>query len=361
MIRMRWIRALALVLFAGALSGSRLLAQPKSAVTLFEVSSEASDGSALFDHISSALVTQSGLIAIADDRSQRVRLFNRQAKVVRTWGRIGAGPGEFKGLWTIGECAKGSLYAYDRMLQRVTVLPLDGGPPTVYPITQSLTTFVCGPRGVLVLPQLPDLKGPPLGDGGRVLYRGNVEFRDEQLRRVSQRAGVTLGEPRTLGQFSSFAVSGDLIAIATGDSAWIDVFSRTGKQLGGFRAGVLGRKPSTAQYSYAAEIVSSSLSEESQRRASVRLMLRQPMPERLPPYASIVAAGDDGFWVIEGFGGDASIRVARYGSSLKRLYELELPGQARVLAGTSDYLLATISQSDGSEKLVGFAPPTGRR
>lgn len=354
------IRVLTLVVSLGALAG-RLFAQQMSAVTVFEIPSEANDGSALFEHVSSAVITQSGLIAIADDRAQRVRLFDRRAKVVRTWGRVGAGPGEFKGLWTIGECAKGSLYAYDRMLQRLTVLPLDGGAPRVYPIAESLTTFVCGPRGLLVLPQLPDLKGPPLGDGGRLLYRGTVEFRDEQVRRVAQRGGVTLGEPRTLGQFSSFAVSGDQVAIATGDSAWIDVFSRNGKHLGGFRAGVLGRRPTIAQYTHAAEVISSSLSEESQRRASVRLMLRQPMPERLPPYASIVAAGDDGFWVIEGFGGDATIRVARYSPSLKRLYEFDLPGQARVLSGTADLLLATISGSDGFEKLVGFAPSNRKK
>jgi hypothetical protein len=354
------VRALALAAGFGAFP-DELFAQRRAAVKLFEIPAETNDGGELFDHVSSAVVTQSGLIAIADDRAQRVRLFDSQARLIRAWGRVGSGPGEFKGLWTIGECSSGYLYAYDRMLQRVSVLPIDGGATKVYPIDKALTSLVCGPRGVLVLPQLPDLKGPPLGNGGRVLYRGTVEFRDDQVRRVGEREGVTLGEPRTLGQFSSFAVSGDQVAIATGDSAWIDVYSRSGTRLGGFRAGVAGRKPTMAQYTFAAEAISSSLSEESQRRASVRLMLRQPMPERLPPYAGIVAAGDDGFWVIEGFGGDLTIRVARYGSSLKRLYEVDLPGQARVLSGSADYLLAIVSDSDGSEMLVGLAPRSGRK
>jgi hypothetical protein len=331
-------------------------AQPRTAVVIFEIPSETKEGISLFEHASSAIVTEAGLIAVADDRAQRVRLLDRTARVVNSWGRVGAGPGEFKGLWSLGECKSGHLYAYDRMLQRITILSPNGGPARVHPIAEALTSFTCGSNGTLVLTRMPDVSSSPLGVGGRIVYRGKVELRDEQLQRVAILDNVSLGEPRTLGQFSYFAVSGEQIAIATGDSAWVDLVTRTGKRSGGFRAGVLDRKPTVAQYTHAAEVLSASLVEEAQRRASVRLMLKQPMPDRLPPYSGLVAAGNDGFWVVEGFGGDAKIRVVRYSASLKRLFEVDLPPKSRVLSGTRDYLLAAIADSEGFDKLVGFAP-----
>ncbi len=172
---------------------------------------------------------------------------------------------------------------------------------------------------------------------------------------------IPLGEPRTLGRFSYFAASSQTIAIATGDSADIALHSADGKRLSHFRAGVADRRPTRAQYTAAAEMLSAPLTVEAQRQMSIKLMLKQPMPDVLPPYSNVVGAGDDGFWVVESFVGDPVLVVARISIAGGRQYALKLPGKARVLSGTRDIVLAMVSSDDGDERLVGFKSPPPTR
>lgn len=331
------------------------VAQPASASISFVIDGKAAKGDSRFGYITAALVTRGGLIAVADGRTQRVRLFERSGRLVKSVGRSGDGPGEFKGLWDLGECVNGMLYAYDRVLQRLTVIPVGKGEIRVQPITRTPTMMVCDVAGAIVLPQMPDFKRTPVGRGARRLYSGDVELVDASLRTKHVLSDIPIGEIRTLGQLTHFAVAGEQIAIATGDSAWVDVYNRAGTRAGGFRAGVEGRKPSVAQYTAAAEAVAAPLADASQRRTSVDLMLKQPMPAELPPYAGIVGAGDAGFWVVEGFSGDSGIRVVRFDATLKRRYDVTLPPKVRVLAGTQDLILGAVTDEDGQERIVGYS------
>lgn len=356
-------------LFATATAITLGLATPQPSVAqlttkptvVFTIAADDEQGDIRFGYVASAVQLSNGMLAVADGHEHRLILLDQQGKVIRTIGRMGEGPGEFKGIAAVGECARGEVFAYDRILQRMTVVSVTGTVLRTTPLASPPYTMTCSPAGVVVLPQMPSLKGAPVGPGATVLYKADLVLADATLKQTVVIPQVPLGELRTLGRFASFAVSGHTVAVATADSAFIDLYSAAGKRTGRLRAGVMGRTPTLAQYTAAAEQLSAALAIDAQRRASVKLMLKQPMPERLPPYSKVIAAGADGFWVVESFAGDRELLVARYGLDTRRQFVLALPGSAQVHSATHEVILATVPNADGSEQLVGYRAPTTRR
>lgn len=72
-----------------------------------------------FVRISAALRLPNSELAIADLRTPTIRLFDTKGKLLRKFGRDGAGPGEFRGINALF-LAGDTLIAYDWVLRRVT-------------------------------------------------------------------------------------------------------------------------------------------------------------------------------------------------------------------------------------------------
>jgi hypothetical protein len=114
----------------------------------------------------SAVRFEDGTLAISNTGTNEIRLFDSSGGYLRTLGRQGDGPGEFRWLSTILIASSDSILAFDRALQRVTVYSRRGdllgtiGAPfgraasigrladgSLVP-TQFLSTMVRRPRGV---------------------------------------------------------------------------------------------------------------------------------------------------------------------------------------------------------------------
>ncbi|WP_373065382.1 hypothetical protein [Gemmatimonas sp.] len=165
---------------------------------------------------------------------------------------------------------------------------------------------------------------------------------------------VQLGEPRTLGRFTYFASAGQASAVATDDSAFVELWNGAGSGTGGFRAGMSNRRPTAEQYRAAAELQSSQLAVEAQRRASVKFMLKQPMIEQLPSYSGIFPAGGRGYRVVDGFSGDTSLQLTRYSATGRLEARTALPDNARVVSAGRDGVLAILENVHGEQTVTWF-------
>jgi hypothetical protein len=83
--------------------------------------------SAAFAQIGSARWLKDGRIAVVDAAANRLLLFDARGKLVRTLGRRGEGPGEFRFNASLTVMPGDSLLTFDGSLRRLTVWHPDGG------------------------------------------------------------------------------------------------------------------------------------------------------------------------------------------------------------------------------------------
>jgi hypothetical protein len=81
----------------------------------------------VFGIIESVVRLPDGTIAVSDGDAARISIFGADGGFVRSWGRQGEGPGEFRSLSRIYPLGSDSLAAAERWFGRLTVFGLDGG------------------------------------------------------------------------------------------------------------------------------------------------------------------------------------------------------------------------------------------
>lgn len=92
------------------------------------------DGEApyLLDRVGHATTLDDGRIAIVNAGTDEVRLFDAEGRYIRTFGRSGDGPGEYRfpiRVWQLGD----SIVVVDVTMNRITVQPLDGSSSRTVP------------------------------------------------------------------------------------------------------------------------------------------------------------------------------------------------------------------------------------
>jgi sugar lactone lactonase YvrE len=90
----------------------------------------AGDGPDTFNPPSDVLVGPNGDVFVADghggDTNARIVKFSKDGKFIKTWGRKGAGPGEFDAPHSLAMDASGRLFVADRGNSRIQVFDQDG-------------------------------------------------------------------------------------------------------------------------------------------------------------------------------------------------------------------------------------------
>ena len=346
---------LVIILLAVAGDASAQAIPKVTATATLRIPSTKDDGDVAFAYASGAVRLRSGTVGVTDGRDNRVHFFNAGGHSIASIGRAGDGPGELRANWHICESAPDTVMVLDRQLRRLYSYTARGQLFRTRSLTFEANSLTCSPGGSVAVTAMPEMKGAPINGGERIAYRATVHLYNSRSDSVGALRNVQVGEPRTLGRFTYFATSGDRIAAAFGDSAFVALLNRSGEVVGGFPAGVSGRRPTPRQYHAAAELLSAQLAVEAQRRTSVKLMLRQPMPDRLPPYSAIVSSADGGFWVAENFPGDSLQGLVRYSRTGAPVVRTSLPGHARLLSGRDDGVLAVLEDEGGDQTLTWYA------
>ena len=109
----------------------------------WEISSEpvltlgghAADANAVFHFPTSVQWLENGLLLVADQGPRQIRLFD-EGDHVRTFGREGEGPGEYRSLRSVGRLAGDTLVVFDPQGQRITWLLPAGQVVRTVPLTE---------------------------------------------------------------------------------------------------------------------------------------------------------------------------------------------------------------------------------
>ena len=218
----------------------------------------ADDNSAAFFRIIDAIRLNDGTFLVADGGLQALKFFDSQGVYLRSLGREGDGPGEFRGLYRVAELEDRRIAALDFALARVTIFSTDRGPDHTYPMPRGLDGTETGvqPRGLLgngSVVGLREIEGVGVetrygGDSGiSLVYRSPVvqPVLVDTLGRVSSflkpiRGAETLSQVNVSrkattinvgGQFAPMPFLGEVLVAARGDRIAIgplgDVFVGT--------------------------------------------------------------------------------------------------------------------------------------
>lgn len=306
-------------------------------------------------------VMGNGNILIADAGERAIRVISPQGKLLKTSGREGGGPGEFQNVKWARQCESDSLFVWDVMLSRVSVLTGDGGFVRHFPTPGRPGIIECAPGGHFAILMNPsDLQMPdPNGRGPH--YSAPLLLANSNGDSTGMVGVVPAFEFRALGKRTNLSVSGNRIYVGTQDSAFISTYDLSGKPAEGIAAGIEGRKTTQAAYERAADHIASPLTVASERKAYRDMLLKIPMPEYLAPYFELLPAAGGGVWVQTSAPGEGKTVLSRFSESGAAMGVLEIPRELQVFEIGRAHLLGAYEDPDGSQHVVLYSLPGSER
>jgi hypothetical protein len=338
-----------------------------------DIHGETEDSDPLLAYPVAATRLSSGTIIVADAMTASVRYFDTTGHLVRSVGRRGEGPGEFQAIGWLGQCAEDTVFVWDFMQARVTVLNADGTVSRMYrlpadPDGSPPSTIGCNRHGVFAVLGAPDIVP---GDLRARASRGEDEqFADFNAQlSVADAAGNTVREvgsvgagefvitggflPRPLGRRTVLAVSDRYLFVGTADSGTVDAYTVDGEFARTVSTESPRRLTTDAHHERAAAGLVAWVAEASIRDAMRRRFLRIPRPEYLPHYSALFADPAGYLWAQLSAPGDGEtwLRVIDAARGEVRA-DLHLPLETRVLDVGADYVIGTYEDQSGEPHVV---------
>ncbi len=321
-------------------------------IPVLVIAGTASDGDIVFETASGATRLSDGTVVIGDGLGQAVRFVDNEGRLVNSVGREGGGPGEFEHIEWLGQCGVDSVYVWDSRLARMTVVGATGDVQRTYrlpvdPSSAPAWLVSCSRQGTLVFIETPqhtssawDRYGARmfLADAGGVVTR---EF-----------AEVPAYEGGPLGKVTSIAVTDDILYVGTKDSAFIDAYSIDGNDVAVLSVDVALRPPTMEHFERSVDAIVVGLGLVADREALKQIMLQRPMPEYLPPYASLLADPSGLLWVQLSLAGDAETRLRAIRSDGQVVGDVSLPRYMSVYEIGQDHILGAYDDDGGEPYLV---------
>jgi hypothetical protein len=329
---------------------------------ILHLSGSAPTGEVRFERAAGATRLSNGVIVVAEPTGGSLRYFDASGRAVRTVGRVGTGPGEFRYISWLGQCGADSIFVWDFGQRRMTVVGPAGeivrqyrlpSAPGAGPTPARLSCSRGGIFGILGRSEgpRPDLskqfgvQTAPLAlvdaTGKLLKAMGQINLYEYA---VQEEGNVV---PRPLGRASSVAVATDRVYVGTGDSAWIDVYGLDGGRLPSLRVNTTRRAPTRSQYEHAADEAVAFVTNLDARRGVRASFLRIPMPEELPPYSALLIDPEQLLWVVLSTPGDSETRLQALRSDGKVAANVRVPAGITVFEIGTDYILGGYEDGDG--------------
>ncbi len=361
-----------------------LLAVPCSTVTgqavwkvdrapILDVRGLGADGKVMFGYAAGATRLANGSLLIADRAENGIRVVDAAGKLVRTVGRSGDGPGEFRSMIWAGGCGADSMLVWDLSRSRASMIGSSGIVARQFAIpagdtAQSPFQFSCAPNRASVYLGIPHPArgGPPPKDPRIVavtasLYRVTTEgavqqrFGDvpagEMVAIVSPTGGRG-GAPRPLGRTVAVAVVGNSVVIGSADSARATIVHADGTR-SEIRIPITIRAPTRAEFDAAVQATASTIPAPIRQRITEQLMAF-PMPERLPAISGLFGDPDGLLWVQASPAGAKVVEfvVMRLDGSV--VARTQIPSPLMVYEIGRDYILGSYSDADDEMHVAVF-------
>lgn len=260
-------------------------------------------GDVNFGLATSATRLRNGDIVIADGSSGSLLRFSPAGILLSRAGGEGSGPGEFRSLRWMGQCAVDSLWTHDLNQPRLSLLTGEGAfvRQIVPPAPADLVR--CGATGQLALLTL----GPPPAGGDRTVRPlGNLYAMTPAQEFVELRVGVPSTEfamvgsmpvPFPLGRKTIVAVRGQETILGVADSAVLERIGLEGRSIGFIRLPPTTRGPTAEEIEKANNVLLMNVPATA-REYLAPLLQQLPAPSRLPPYFGLWVDPADNLWVL---------------------------------------------------------------
>jgi hypothetical protein len=354
------------------------------ATPVLDVSSSSKTGTIVFARVSGATRLRDGTIVIADADDKALHFFDATGKPLRTVGRVGSGPGEFRHVTWLGRCSGDSLHVWDMLQRRMAVFAPNGAFARQYVVPSDSTsgaapfmTLACSSRGVIVFqsqPEMPKTLAAPKNPAMRT--REERAFKTTAAVSVANTVGkVTsrLGEhpsgtmyliggggfPLPLAATTYLAVSGDRVFVGTADSASTVAEYAPDGVMTLLKLGIAARHTTSAQRARAATGMASMAPQQVRTMAEDSLKVA-PMPATLPPYSALFGDADGVLWVQLTVPGDPDTRLRAVGTKGETLGEVSLPANVVIHEVGRDYVLGAYDAADDVPHFALFRLHRGR-
>jgi len=317
---------------------------------VLSIGSQDGAGPESFGRVRGTVRLSSGAVVVVDGMNMELRLFSPAGKPLRTSGRRGAGPGEFRLVGPVRRCAGDSTFVYDPSLWRISVFSPDGvytralDVHTLSGNELSPSDFRCNSGGTLAFvhrsaapptgigPRRPDVAITVLAPNANAVKLGTFPASERYF----------LGQedvPRPLGKQTSVALGSTFAYVGTGDAFEVAQFSLRGERVDTVR-------DSRAAVPVTAAHVNRFITQELARRAGrdtrriERLYRGIEYPGAFPAYANLMVDGLDNLW-IEGYPipGKELRDWSIYSPTGTAIGVLRVPSNLQLLEAGRDYVL----------------------
>lgn len=322
----------------------------------------------------------SGEIAIADLAEASVRIIGADGALVRTLGRRGAGPGEYRLPIWIGTCGATSLTVWDASA-RVSVYTTAAA-ATETPVTRTVSegassmTAACSSSGALALLQgmaprrdiPPVLSGESPGGGqyqvvemGAALVTVPTQGAARTLRetvsqghwvtgRISPQGGMG-AVPRPLSPATTFTYAGEDLVAADGASGDVVGLAADGREVFRFNAATPARRPTAEQYARASASAVA-LVPQRIREDATKFLQGIALPEQLPQFWRVLADPTGLIWLVTSPDGAPETTFRVYTRAGRLVAEPRVPVAVVPFEIGADYLLGKRTTADGEDEVV---------
>lgn len=267
----------------------------------------ASDPTAAFTQVTGLDVGSDGRIYVGDWYQQKVTVLDPAGRVVRTIGRRGSGPGEFRAVRGVQVLPGDSLLVYDPNLARISVFAPDSSRPAY--VTNLAAELPGQPPFHVLRTRANDayvaMFRPQFMFGG-----GHTDIAREDVVRILSLEGTPQGDPLLTFPSRSFLVSGtsvmpnpfgregfvrtdsrDRVHFLWNDSVRVVTLERSGRRVGGMS--VPFQPPPLGERDLEAELGAMN----DQVRTVFERALRDSAPERWPAARGLIVDDQDRVWI----------------------------------------------------------------
>lgn len=317
-----------------------------------------------------------GTIAVAEAHTGSLRLFDQEGVQRISVGRSGDGPGEFRHISWIGQCGGDSVFVWDKIHNRMSVVTAAGTISREFQLTDQAfkanTPFLlsCSRRGTLISQTVP--RFPPAKKGEKLdrVTRGAapIVLHDLQTSKTDTTALVPGSDiavigggfaPMPLGRATSFGIVADRLFVGTGDSSVVRVYQLNGRAAASIRLRLPQRHTTGANYEHAIQELLAQIPTAIHNKIKAKLM-KFPRPNPAPSYGLLYTDTDDLVWVTLSLPGDRMTRLRAFDTTGRVRGEVVVPAAVTVFEIGHDYILGKSEDEDGEPHVVMFALRRGK-
>ena len=286
-------------------------------------------------------------IVVSDYDAPAVRFFDLRGRHIRSVGREGAGPGEFRRLSSVRACGADSVFAHDSRLHRMTAIDTAGTMVRQFRTPTQALNIACSRAGVVVV-QLRS-QGAMNAPGTYDVEYSSILLMDTQGDTTAVLDSIRLVDERPLGTLTTVAAADDRVYVGTAESSYVDVYSLEGRHQGRVRTGV-ARRPATKamQEAFVDNMLEGMYRDDPQQLAKFREhFLSAPMPSHAPAYRRVLAAPNAMLWVDLTLPGDTTKWLRAIAPDGTILGDARLPPAMEPLSVDDEYLFVRYEDSGG--------------